>query len=74
MPNSSTASTNLPPGLILIDDFIDEEMEQKLLTSIEWNEGSAATETGKWKEVARFLENEFPVQNSWNLMWCNQAN
>ena len=37
VPKNALNSGALPHGLILIEDFIDEEMEQRLIENIKWD-------------------------------------
>ena len=48
MPTSSLNCENLPAGLILLEDFIDKDMERKLLDSIEWGDNATSgSQSGK---------------------------
>ncbi|XP_072040234.1 tRNA (carboxymethyluridine(34)-5-O)-methyltransferase ALKBH8-like [Amphiura filiformis] len=45
VPKNSINCENLPAGLILIEDFIDQSLERELLESITWEDGSATCES-----------------------------
>ncbi|XP_071478397.1 tRNA (carboxymethyluridine(34)-5-O)-methyltransferase ALKBH8-like [Diadema antillarum] len=36
VPSDKESNNSLPPGLVIIPDFVDEDLEQKLLDSIVW--------------------------------------
>ncbi|XP_006822083.1 tRNA (carboxymethyluridine(34)-5-O)-methyltransferase alkbh8-like [Saccoglossus kowalevskii] len=54
------SNDNLPPGLVLVKDFIDAEMEDMLLRNIDWNEemlseaGNVAPKTLKHRQVKHY--------------------
>lgn len=37
IPQSCNDNTQLPPGLILLEDFIDEELEERLIATLKWS-------------------------------------
>lgn len=44
VPTDKPKSSEPPPGLVIIPDFIDESLEQKIVDSIEW---ASPSEIGK---------------------------
>ncbi|GAB1601684.1 DNA repair alkB homolog 8-like [Argonauta hians] len=45
IPSCSESATDLPPGVILLKDFINEDYETQLLDAIEWADSDSSAQT-----------------------------